>query len=131
MTSDVPVVAVGADLFAQLEGSGLITRKYEVPAGGSVACTVDARDVYVAAVLTADLAGVTQLDLIEHTPAGAHRIADVPFDPAGVVRSVELGEFLRTVPSAQMKYELVSVEAGGDRSVGVFYFNHTATSSTR
>jgi hypothetical protein len=121
--------AMGADTYAQLQASGLIARTYRIPAGGSVACSVGPTDVYQSAELAANLAGVTRLDVIKHLPHGQVRLADIPFDPEhGVVRTVERGDFLRTLPSVQLVFELVAVEEGVDRSVGKYYFNHSASS---
>ena len=119
--------AVGADTLQRLQDSGLVAKVYRLPAGGSVNCSVGANDVYISAELTADLRDVGRLDAIKHLLGHSRRITDIPFDrERGIVRTVELGDFLRTLPTTQMVFELV--DGTTDRSIAKFYFNHTAAS---
>lgn len=120
--------AAPAPLLQRLDEAGLIARTYRVPAGGSVACGVGPTDVYQATHLEADLTGVERVDLVKTLPGGVTiRQQDVPFDVVrGVVRVIERGNFLRTLPSLRMVIELVSVTEAGERALGRYLFEHTA-----
>jgi hypothetical protein len=115
--------AVGADMLQRLVDSGLVAKVYRVPAGGSVNCSVGTKDVYISAELSADLRGVQRVDVIKHVLGHSVRVDDVPFDREhGIVRTVELAEFLRMLPTTQVVIELVD----GDRSIAKYHFNHSA-----
>ena len=115
-------------LLERLERAGLVARTYRVAPGGAVACSAGPADVYHATHLSADLTGVRRVDVIKTFPRGVVRVVDVPFDAEqGVVRMVERGDFLRTLPTAKIVIELVSVGDDGERALGRYVFEHTAT----
>ena len=118
-------LAVTPAMLGELDRAGLLTRSYRLKPGETVACTVDARDVYVVTTLEADLTGVTRVDVV----AGPDRYPDVVFDPqAGSVSFVEPADVLRLLPSARLPLELISVEPKGDRTLGEYTLDHTAFS---
>jgi hypothetical protein len=113
-----------ASLAEALEARGLVTRRYVVPAGGSVACSAGADDRYVVTELVADLSGVDRVDLLM---GGVALALDVPFDrAAGRVSFVEAGEELRRLPTMQVTFQLVGHDAAGARPLGTYTLNHTA-----
>ncbi len=118
-------------LLQRLDDAGLVARTYRIEAGGSVACSVGPDDVYHATHFQADLSGVQQIDIVKTLPGGVVvRQKDVPFDAQrGVVRTVERGDFLRTLPTARVVVELVSVSEAGERALGRYVFDHTAAGS--
>ena len=119
--------SLSREMAEQLEQSGLITRVYRVSPGGSVSCTVDANDIYVAAYLSADLAGVTRVDLIKDSAGRSVRTEDLPFDvERGHVTWVVRGDYLRTMPTGPETFRLVAVDANGEREIARYVFNHTA-----
>jgi hypothetical protein len=114
----------GRELVALLDREGLVTRKYAMPAGGQIACAVDARDIYSAIHLTLDTRGARRVDLLYDSPIAGYRIEDVPFD-AGGVTFVQPGDYLRTLPTQRSTIRLVAVEDAGERPLGEFVLNHT------
>ena len=116
---------VGRALVARLEQDGLVTRRYRVPAGGEVACTVTAEDIYTAMRLEVDARGATRLDIVYQSPRGVIRYEDVPFDGGGIVY-VHPSWYLRPLPTAKNRVRIVSVTAEGDHVLGEFVFDHTA-----
>ena len=116
----------GRGLVERLERGGMVTRRYEIPAGGSVACTVDAHDIYSSLRLHLDARGVRRLDMFHDSPKGRERYVDLPFDPAsGDFVFVQPGDYLRTLPTGRATLRLVSVEETGDRLLAEYVLNHT------
>jgi hypothetical protein len=118
---------VAGTLPDRLAAAGLRVREYRVARNGSVACTVAPDDDLVVARLAAPLAGVGRLDLIVDEPgtAGTHRLEDLPFDPAAgeVVIATDI-EMLRRLPATTQRMRLVAVDAGADRVLGEYLFEH-------
>jgi hypothetical protein len=123
--------ALTSAMVAELDRRGLIARTYRLAPGGSVACGVGADDVYQAVWLEADLVGVERVDAIKKfMPGMIVRVEDVPFDREhGLVRIVELGAFLRTLPTFVGAITLVAVANGSERTLGEYFLHHTGFGS--
>ena len=110
---------------------GLHVREYTPPTGGSVACTVTATDDFLIGRLTADLSRAKRVDLCFCDERGAEqvRLADIPFHPgAGSIAFQQPIAYAKAAPSETMIARLVAVdEAGSDRLLGEYMFNHTRT----
>jgi len=108
---------------------GVRVREYRVPHNGSVNCSVAPEDEVAVAYLHAPLAGVSRLDVIiniAETPPVV--IRDIPFDAAsGEVVFAPKMALLRAMPSHRNRIELVAVDAAGERVIGDYTLNHTAT----
>ncbi|HUZ46697.1 MAG TPA: hypothetical protein VMW54_08670 [Terriglobia bacterium] len=108
---------------------GLRVRQYSPPAGGGVQCTVTAEDDLVIGRLTANLRGAKRIDLSICDGQGVEqlRLPDIPVDSgAGSVIYQESITFLKAAPTSTMKIRLVTFdEAGGERLLGEYTFNHT------
>jgi hypothetical protein len=114
---------------ADMQRAGLVTRTYHLERGGSVACTVDASDLYVLAELEADLAGVTRVDVVKRRGDHRVRMHDMPIDRArGLVAYVLPGDYIRSLASGVDEVTMIAVDEGGDRTLGTYTFNHTAFS---
>jgi hypothetical protein len=123
------VRTVITDEFVQrLVARGLRLREYRVPHNGSVYCTVAPHDDLLISRLDAPLAGVERLD-VELTGGEAHhveRLRDIPFDAAaGEVVIAQQMDRIRALPASTARVRLLAVEAGGERVVGEYLFNHT------
>ena len=110
---------------------GLRIREYAPPAGGAVKCTVTAEDDFLIGRLAADLTGAKRVDLCLCDEHGVEqrRLADIPiaFGASSVVYQ-ESVTFAKAMPSSTMIARLVAFnEAGGERLLGEFTFNHTRT----
>jgi hypothetical protein len=116
---------VGRGVVDRLEAEGMITRRYAIVSGGAVACTVDARDLYVSMRLELETRGLSRLDLLYESPIARHRFEDVPFDPGEVVFSMP-ATFLRTLPTQREELRLVAVEGDGERTAAAYELHHTA-----
>ena len=108
---------------------GLRIREYRVEPGRSVECTVTAQDDLLIGRLAGDFRGVSRLDLVAEQPGHPpRRIPDVPIHPeATELVVVQAMPFVRTLPHATVLMRLVSHEAGGERVVGEYTFNHSPT----
>lgn len=110
---------------------GLRVREYAPPKGGSVACTVTAEDDFLIGRLTADLSGAKRVDLCLCDERGTERLrlADIPFNTeAGGVAFQQPITYAKAAPSETMIARLVTFDdAGGERLVGEYTFNHTRT----
>ena len=96
----------------------LITRRYALRPGETVACMVTAADRFTLTTLTADLRDVTRVDF----EVGGHLIEDIAFDRhAGEVNFVATGETLRRMPTMQLHLRLLT----GDRVLGAYVLDHT------
>lgn len=128
-----PVVREGAVPLAvlpavveRLRREGRTIREYRVLPGGAVQCTVGPEDDVVLARLVADLRGISRLDLVARLDDGPEeRFADVPFDAAaGEVLHSPPADVLRALPAHVARLRLLSIDAGGERLVGEYTFNH-------
>jgi len=108
---------------------GLRVREYAPPAGGGVQCTVTAEDDFLIGRLAADLTGAKRVDLCICNERGVEqlRLRDIPFrSGASDVVFQESVTFAKAMPTSKMIARLVAFdEAGGERLVGEYTFNHT------
>ena len=109
--------------------AGLRVREYAPPAGGGVQCSVTAEDDFLIARLAADLSGAKRVDLCLCDERGVEqgRMPDIPVQPAaGNVLYQESITWAKAMPSSTMLARLVAFdEAGGERLLGEYTFNHT------
>ena len=108
---------------------GLRIREYAPPAGGGVQCTVTADDDFLVGRLAANLTGAKRIDLCICDERGVEqlRMADIPVHAgANNVVYQESITFAKAMPSSKMIARLVTFdEAGGERLLGEYTFNHT------
>jgi hypothetical protein len=106
--------------------AGLRTREYRVTPGGRVDCTVLSEDDLLVARLMGDFKGLSRLDLVaEQEGLPSRRIEDVPIRPeATELIVVQAMPYMRTVQHARIRIRLLSQEAGGERLVGEYTFDH-------
>ncbi len=108
---------------------GLRIREYAPPAGGGVQCTVTAEDDFLIARLAANLTGAKRVDLCLCDERGVEqlRLPDIPVQSgAGSVVYQESMTWAKAMPTSKMIARLVTVdEAGGERLLGEYTFNHT------
>ena len=123
------VRAFVTEAFAKrLAEQGVHIREYRIPHNGSINCTVTPEDEVVIARLEAPLAGISRLDAVSIRSADAPPLIfqDIPFDAASgeVVLTPKIAR-LREMPAHQHRVRLLAVDAGGERVVGDYTFNHT------
>ena len=108
---------------------GLRVREYAPPPGGAVECTVTAEDDILIGRLAANLRGVKRVDLCICDQRGIEqlRLPDIPVHSgSSSVAYQESITFAKAMPTHKMIARLVSVdEAGGERLLGEYTFNHT------
>jgi len=124
-TGHSPAV-VTADVVEQLRREGRAVREYRVPAGGGVLCTVAPHDQVLVTRLSADLHGVSRIDLVSRIGDGEERrVPDLPFDPAAgeLVVLFPIDE-IRTRPAHVEVLRLLAMEPGGERLLGEYTFDH-------
>ncbi len=99
------------------------------PRGGRVECTVTAEDDILIGRLTANLTGAKRVDLCICDERGAEqlRLADIPVHSGtSSVAYQESITFAKASPSNKMIARLVTFdEAGAERPLGEYTFNHT------
>ena len=117
--------AVTAAFVEQMRSRGVQLREYHVPRNGSVSCSVAPEDQMLLSYLQAPLEGVGRVDAIVSGDAEM-RLEDVPFDAASglVILSPSIAQ-VRTMPAYRRVVRLVAVDAGGERLVGEYTFNHS------
>jgi len=122
------MVASGSFLKRAAE-EGLRVRQYAPPAGGGVQCTVTADDDFLVARLAANLTGAKRVDLCICDDRGVEqlRMADIPVHAgASSILYQESITFAKAMPTSKMIARLVTFdEAGGERLLGEYTFNHT------
>jgi hypothetical protein len=123
---DLPAVVLPS-VVDLLRREGRRVREYRVAAGGGVHCTVGPDDDVVLARLSADLAGVTRLDLVSRVDDGAeHRLEELPFDAStGEVILSPAADVLRARPAHVERMRLLAVGPEGERLLGEYTFDHT------
>lgn len=116
-----------APFIRRIKEAGWQVREYELPAGGSVACTVTPDDDFVVGYLHAPLRDVRRLDvLIDDTTSGKHRANDVAFDPnAAALATVTSTAYLKTLGHSQQRVRLVAVDGAEERVIADYTFNHS------
>jgi hypothetical protein len=112
---------------AKASQEGLRTREYRVAPGGRVDCTVTAEDDLLVARLVGDFKGLSRLDVVaEHEGLPVRRIEDVPISPDATELIVaQAMPYMRTVQHARLRIRLLSQEAGGERLLGEYTFDHS------
>ena len=116
-----------APFIRRIKEAGWQVREYDLPAGGSVACTVTPDDDFVVSYLRAPLSDVRRLDvLIDDTTSGKHRVNDVAFDSeAGTLAAVTSTAYLKTLGHSQQRVRLVAVDGVEERVIADYTFNHS------
>jgi hypothetical protein len=108
---------------------GLRVREYAPPPGGNVQCTVTAEDDILVGRLAANLSGARHVDLSICDERGVEqlRLRDIPVHSgASSVIYQESITFAKAMPTNKMVARLVTFdEAGGERLLGEYTFNHT------
>jgi hypothetical protein len=109
--------------------SGSRVRRYVLPPGGSVQCTVTEDDDLLIGQVTADLTGAGRIDICICDERGVEqmRLPDIPVNAdTGSIIYQESITFAKAGPTMTMKMRLVSVdENGADHPISEFTFNHT------
>jgi hypothetical protein len=122
---------VSEGFLRRAEADGLRIRSYDIPAGGSVQCTVSAEDDLLIAQLAVNVSGARRLDLALFDERGNEqtRFADIPVSAR--TTSVLLHESapnLKDAPTHSMIARLLAIdEAGSERLLGEYTFHHTRT----
>lgn len=121
---------VVSDVFLRrVAEEGLIVREYTPPPGAGVECTVTAGDDILVGRLAANFSGAERVDLCFCDERGVEqqRLQDIPVHSG--TTSIVLQEsitFAKAAPSNKMIVRVVtSDQAGGERLLGEFTFNHT------
>jgi len=111
----------------RIKDAGFQVREYDLPAGGSVNCTITPDDDFVVSYLHAPLQGVKRLDvLIDDATSGKHRANDVAFDPAaGGLVTMTSTAYVKSLKVSQQRVQLVAVDGVEERVVADYTFNHT------
>lgn len=110
---------------------GLRVRQYAPPPGGGVQCTVGPEDDLLVGHLAANFSGAKRVDLCICDERGVEqlRLPDIPVhSEASSVLYQESITFAKAMPDNTMIARLIAVdEAGGERPLGEYTFNHTRT----
>jgi hypothetical protein len=115
---------VTRSLAERLDAEGLISRRYTLEAGRPVPCSIGPDDIYSLTTYHVDLSGVSRVDLIR----AGQRIADIPFDGASNrVYMLTRADVLRALPTMAFKLVLLAVDERGERTLGEYILDHTAT----
>jgi hypothetical protein len=117
-------------LVERLKASGRRVREYQVPAGGSVLCSVAPEDEVLVSRVGAPLGGVRRLDAVlsySFAPGEEQRLVDLPFDAAAgeVLFAPKLAE-VRRQPEHDFVVRLLAVGDAGEREIGRYTFHHRA-----
>jgi hypothetical protein len=111
--------------------TGLRVRQYAPPQGGDIQCTVAADDDLLVARLAVDLTAVSRVDLSWCDPRGVERVrmTDIPIRAeAGSVICQQSITWAKASPTSSMIARLLAVDdAGDERLLGEYTFNHTRT----
>jgi hypothetical protein len=111
----------------RLQKEGRRIREYRVRPGGGVQCTVSPDDDVVLARLTADLGGVSRLDLVIRVDDGPEqRLPDLPFGPDDdEIVFAPSADALRSMPAHVQRLRLLAVDPQGEKVLGEYTFDHT------
>jgi len=124
-------MVVSDSFLKRVAEAGLRVREYAPPPGGSVECTVTAEDDFLIGRLAADLTGTKRVDLCLCDEYGVEqlRLSDIPVHSgASSVVFQESITFAKVMPSRKMIARLITFdEAGSERLIGEYRFNHTRT----
>jgi hypothetical protein len=113
----------------RIREAGFRVREYDLPAGGSVDCTVTQDDDFVVSYLRAPFGDARRIDLlIDDTTSGKHRATDVAFDAsADALVAVTSTAYLRTLKHSRQRVQLVAVDGVHERVLADYTFNHYPT----
>jgi len=124
-------MVVSDALIQRARSEGLRVRQYDVPAGGSVHCTVTAEDDVLVARLAANLTGAERVDLCLCDESGVEqrRLPDIPIHAGGdCVVYQESITFAKAAPDSTMIARLIVLDkSGAERVAGEYTFHHTRT----
>jgi hypothetical protein len=122
-------MVVSDSFLKRVAEEGLNVREYAPPPGGGVQCTVTAEDDFLIARLAANLTEAKQVDLCICDELGVEqlRLPDIPVQSgASNVVYQESITFAKAIPTSTIIARLVAFdEAGGERLLGEYTFNHT------
>lgn len=122
-------MVVSDSFLKRVAQEGLHIREYAPPRGGGVECTVTAEDNFLIARLAANLTEAKRVDLCICDERGAEqlRLRDIPIQRgASEVVYQESITFAKAMPTNKIIARLVTFdEAGGERLLGEYTFNHT------
>jgi Putative zinc-finger len=108
---------------------GLQVREYSPPSGGGVQCTVTAEDNILIGRLAANLNDAKRVDLRMCDERGVElfRLPDIPIGPAATSVVFQMSmTAAKAAPTSKMIAQLVALDdAGGERLLGEYAFNHT------
>ena len=117
------------EFLERLVAEGLRVRTYTPPLNGSVNCTVTPQDDLLMGRLRADLSDVARLDVVLTGGEGElrARLEDVAFCPSadGELVFNEPLDHARHTHKDVLKVRFVSVDAGRERVLGEYTFNHS------
>lgn len=118
---------LGPSLLDRLERDGRVIRRYRAAAGGHIHCSAGADDDLVVLELSADLAGVERVDLLQLSADGTllRRLPQLPVIGGREIVWASPGDRIRSLPSGIMLVRLMAVEPEGDRLVGEYTLHHT------
>jgi hypothetical protein len=120
-------VFVSPSFLSTAARGGLRTREYRLAPGDRVACTVTPEDDWLVGRLVGEFEGVSRLDVVIQAEGHPERrIEDVPVG-AGTQEliMVQAMPAMRALGRSCMRMRVVSPEAGGDRLLGEYTFDHT------
>jgi hypothetical protein len=122
-------MVVSDSFLKRVAQEGLRIREYALPSGGGVQCTVTAEDDFLIARLATNLTEARRVDLCICDGLGVEqlRLPDIPVQPgASTVVYQESITFAKAMPTSKMIARLITFdEAGGERLLGEYTFNHT------
>ena len=116
-----------ASFVEKMKAAGLRLREYRLEPQTSVNCTVTPEDDLVLAHLRASLEGVRRVDaVVEDVEAGVEtRLVDLSFNASdGEVVYLPRTSDLRPVQRMTQRVRLVATDENGERTLGVYTFNH-------
>jgi hypothetical protein len=110
---------------------GLTVREYALGPNQSVNCTITSEDDFLVARMTADLIGSARVDLSICIPGGVeiNRHTNIPFNAeAGQVLWQQSAVYAKGAGDGILIARLLATdEAGAERLIGEYTFNHTRT----
>ena len=114
----------------RVAAEGLRLREYRLAPGGSVECSVAPEDDVMVARLTVDASDAAQVDLVWIDADGVEqeRLSDIPVHGMREIVWVQDIEDIRALPKTTVRARLLAVDAGGDRVLAEYTFNHTPAS---
>lgn len=121
-------MVVSDDYVRQARAEGLRVRQYDIPAGGTIHCTVTADDDMLIARFAADMTRAGHVDLSFCDEAGVERgrLRDVPVrQDAGAVIFQESIGFAKGSPSEVLRVRVLGMESDRERILAEYTLLHT------